>query len=98
MWGAISHVGDVVPLGAPYTGVRSWAVSPEFSRVWYMLCAWLRTCSSSVATSRTLERRRTPTELRTWSGRQKRARRTVLAGWDRQARLRALERGRKQAR
>ena len=86
------------PIGAPYIGGGSWGVSLAFwrpqsrSRVWSWMRSWWR------ATSGLAERRRTASELRTWAGRQKRGRRAVLAGWDRRARQRALERGRERAR
>lgn len=94
---ASNHVSDVVPLGAPYIGVRAWGVSWASWVRSSTRSVWSRTGSSSRAISGVVERRRNPAEIRQWAGRQKRRRRTVLAGWDRAARLRAQQRGRERA-
>ena len=94
MWALANHVVDVAPVGAPYIGVRSWDGWWGHSLAWSLRRGSWSTRSRSSASSGVAERRRTPVELRKWAGRQKRRRRTVLAGWDREARLRAQQRGR----
>ena len=90
----VNHVANVAPLGAPYIGGSGWGVPRASSLALWRWPAWSLTGSSYSGISGVAERRRNPSELRSWAGRQKRRHRTVLAGWDRAARRRAQQRGR----
>lgn len=93
-----SDVGHVALIAGMYKGGGAW---DGFWATWQTLWPWSDSPWNSArptASFGTMVRRRSPSELLRWAGRQKRRRRTVLAGWDRAARLRAQQRGRERAR